>query len=306
MLTIGAVTIQSVIENPDPTHNTAAEFFPGYPAIADLPRPPWLSDEFLDSASGIVRTRLQTLVVRTPDRTIVIDTGIGSGKLRPGAPPASNLPDILGMALSAAGVTRDEVDVVVNTHLHLDHVGGNTLPDGGGFVPAFPRAQYVFAALEERFWSPDGAVTPVTAALNQGVYADSVAPLIAAGVAREIDETTRIDDVVTVEPVPGHTPGSLIVRIASDHDEAVLVGDAIHHPLQLIHPELSPLVDEDPVTAAVARRRLLDEIADRGSILIPAHFRGTGALRIERDGDGYRPRVWMPLLEPPATTSAPA
>ncbi|WP_035656041.1 MBL fold metallo-hydrolase, partial [Bradyrhizobium sp. STM 3809] len=224
---------------------------------------------------------VQSYVVKTPHHTILIDSCIGNDK--PRARPVWNMKtdDSYMRALAAAGISVDDIDVVMCTHLHTDHVGWNTRLDNGRWVPTFPNARYVFAQAEYDYWVAQNDKAEVPA------FADSVLPVVEAQRADIVSDGFVIGDHVRLLPTPGHTPGHVAVAIGKARDEAVFAGDLIHSPLQLAYPELSPKFDVDPKQAAVTRRGFLDRYCDTPTLCCTAHFPSPSAGRITRNGNGF-------------------
>jgi glyoxylase-like metal-dependent hydrolase (beta-lactamase superfamily II) len=250
----------------------------------------WLAPDFVDAGTGEWRTTIQTWVLRSAGHTVLIDTGLGQGTA-------------LLDGLAAAGVRPQDVDLVVNTHLHSDHVGGNTQPDGDGWVPAFPNARYLIHEADFHYWNPvNGHVprspfhpVPDVAAM----FERSVLPVHRSGQAVLWGgDSYRIDDDLVLEPAPGHTPGSAVVRLESGTDRALFVGDMIHSPLQLIEPDHEICVSEDQAEAVRSRRRVLDRAAATNSLVVPAHFGGAGAAEVVRSGDTFAIKGWAPDPRP--------
>ena len=230
---------------------------------------------------GMFRAALQTWLLRSEGRTILVDTGIGDLQLPQETRPRDALPALLAIV----GVQPEDVDVVVNTHLHYDHVGWNTRRDGDGMVPTFPHATYLIPAADE-------AARRSSTSDDRLSYADTVAPIIEAGQARLWDGKHRIDGNLTLESAPGHTPGSSVLHLVSGTDRAVFVGDLLHSPVQIVHPEHNSCFDEDPDAARRARTEMLARAADERALVIPAHFGGAGAAEVRRDGDRFRVCGW--------------
>jgi glyoxylase-like metal-dependent hydrolase (beta-lactamase superfamily II) len=242
-------------------------------------QPPYCEDGFLVIDMG-------GFVVRTPERTVLIDAGVGNGKDRPN-PVFRDRRDGWFAALRRAGVRPDEVDTVVFTHLHVDHVGFATRLDGSDWVPAFPNARYLTTAAELAHWTGDSAASELA---RLGDYvADSVLPLHAAGVLDVAEPDRRICDEVRLRPAAGHTPGNVCVEVASGGRRAVFAGDMVHHALQLAHPAKSTDYCVDRDRASEARQELLRDVADRDVLLFPAHFPNSAPGRVVTDrAGGYR------------------
>lgn len=261
----------------------------------------WLAPDHWHPDTDAYHAAVQTWVVRSEGRTILIDTGIGNDRDRPQIPLFDHLAtDFLG-TLAAAGVRAEDVDVVINTHIHYDHVGWNTELRDGAWVPAFPNATYLIPRVDQAYFDPRNAHRrPAPRSDHERrrreggliVYADSIAPVLDRAVLWE--DAYRIDGNLTLEAAPGHTPGSAIVRLASRTDRAVFAGDLLHSPVQILRPEYSSCFCEDPAQAAVTRRAVLERAADTGELVLPAHFAGSGAAEIRRDGGRLTIGRWAP------------
>lgn len=212
-------------------------------------------------------------VVRSEGKTLLVDTGIGPRR-RPGFPRGN-----LESTLAEAGLAPDDIDVVVHTHLHIDHVGWNTVEDDRGRArPFFTSARFLVQQSEWDFWmQPEYLEQPEHAHL-----AECVAPLQTMALVDFADGEVAIDRNLTFVATPGHTPGHVAIGIHSGGERAVIVGDASHHPVQLIHPDWSPSFDIDPATAAKTRDRLFDAAAESGSMWIAGHWEYPGIGSIVR------------------------
>lgn len=278
---LGDVEIIRVMEWQGP-FAPARAIVPGLAPAAWQAERDWLAPDHWDPAADQYVAALQTWIVRSEGRTVLVDTGVGDDRERPDTPQFHRLRSDLPARLAAAGVRPEDVDVVVNTHLHVDHVGWNTEERDGEWVPLFPRATYYVPAA-------DRAHAERTQPL---MFADSVAPVLRAGQAVLWEDTVRIDAQLTLEAAPGHTPGSSVLRLDSGGERAVFVGDILHSPVQFRAPECSSCFCEDPAAAAVTRRRILERAADTKQLVIPAHFGGAGAAEVHRDGERFAVTRW--------------
>jgi glyoxylase-like metal-dependent hydrolase (beta-lactamase superfamily II) len=278
-LEVGRLRIGAVVETAGPTRPTW--LFPSAtPEGLDVHRA-WLAPHFLD-AEGRLLQSVHTFVVKTPDLTVLVDTCIGNDKDRGGRRPFHMLRTGFLDTLRAAGVAPEAVDVVICTHLHVDHVGWNTRLDDGRWVPTFPRARYLFARREWEHWTSeedDG---------TRRIMADSVAPVLDAGLAELVPMDHHVTDEIRLEPTPGHTPGHVSVRLASRGADAVITGDLMHHPVQIAEPTWQTTFDTDPDEARETRRAFCARYADRPVTVLGTHFHHPTAGRIVGHRDAWR------------------
>lgn len=240
----------------------------------------------------VIKLVMRTWLVRSEGKTILIDTGVGNGKDRPHLPMHANLQTDFLANLGDASVRPAEVDYVLLTHLHGDHVGWNTYFDGSQWVPTFPNARYVASRADYDFFGPANAGASRSASLMLNVFDDSVAPVEQAGLLTLWEDQFEVDGNLKITPSPGHTPGSSVITLTSGADQAAFVGDLLHSPLQLAQPDCCPVLDEDETRAKAARRTILGWAADNNALLLPAHIAKSGAMAIERHGDRFAIRDW--------------
>jgi len=222
---------------------------------------------------GLYPMSITCYLVRSGGKNILIDTGIGP---RPRANfPQGRLPE----ALKDAGVDPAEIDIVVATHLHIDHVGWNTFEDEQGKTQVFfPKARFVVQQTEWDHWmQPQFLEAPQQAHLRECVL-----PLQETGQVELVTGEQPLDEHITFIPAPGHTPGHVAIGLYSQGERAVVVGDASHHPVQLDHPDWSPNADSDPVLAGKTRDRLFDDAAADGRTWLAGHWEYPGMGRIVR------------------------
>ena len=239
----------------------------------------WLIPHFATD-EGRLKMSIHSLVVETPTRRIVVDTGLGNDKQGRNVPTWNNRTTPFLETMTAAGFAPDSIDAVLCTHLHVDHVGWNTSLVGGKWVPTFANARYVFGRTEYEHWR-DHSLEPDKVA----VFNDSVKPVVDAGRADLVPSDARLSDEITLIPTPGHSPGHMSIHIRSDGEEALLTGDVAHHPCQMAHLDWSSTADSDPVQSAVTRRELFGRFADTPTLVIGGHF---NAGHIGRDGDAFK------------------
>jgi glyoxylase-like metal-dependent hydrolase (beta-lactamase superfamily II) len=275
---IGGVKITRIVESEAPWKGTW--LLPDATPENVTKESDWLLPHFSDQ-TGRLRMSIHALVIESQGKRIVVDTCIGNDKVRSN-PAWSNLQLPFLKDLAEAGYTRESIDRVVCTHLHVDHVGWNTMLKDGKWVPTFPNARYVIGGTEWDYWSRfDGKDM-------RDPVEDSVRPVIDAGVAELVESTQRITDEVWLEPTPGHTPGHHSVRISSNGQDAVITGDLIHHPIQCRFPKWDDSFDSDLAQAKKTRRAFCDKYADSGVLVFGTHFATPSAGRIVRAGDSFR------------------
>lgn len=277
---LGEITIHSIVED-EGAYRPMLDLFPDLrPEQLEEARP-WLGAA-LDAEDGAV-FRFQCYVVQLPGMNVLVDSCIGNDKERPARASWHRKTDSRFLdGLAAIGLTVADIDVVMCTHLHADHVGWNTRLENGRWVPTFPRARYLFSAKELAHWQAQNAKAPVAALV------DSVLPVVAAGRAELIGSDFELTEALRLLPTPGHTPDHFAVRLGHGRDRAVLTGDLIHSPIQLAHPELSPSFDVDPVLAAQTRRAFLERYAETDTLCCTVHFPGCSCGHIRRAGTGFR------------------
>jgi glyoxylase-like metal-dependent hydrolase (beta-lactamase superfamily II) len=289
---IGAVSVTRVLEW-EGLFAPVAELFPDSgPEFWSGPGAA-LAPEHWDPETGLMRACLQTFVLRSEGRTILVDTGGGNGKERPHLQVFDHLETEFLADLAAAGVRPEDVDLVVNTHAHVDHVGWNTVSRDGEWVPTFPNARYLVSAPDFEFWDPRNGHQQRAGLINLNMFDDSVLPVHRAGQADVWDGTEhRVDGNLTLELAPGHTPGLSVLRLESEGERAVFVGDLLHSPAQMLRPDWNSCFCEDPAAARASRRRVLGRAAAENALVVPAHLGGAHAAEVVEDGDGFRIKGW--------------
>jgi glyoxylase-like metal-dependent hydrolase (beta-lactamase superfamily II) len=270
-ITLGDVEITRVVER----HGSFGPLRTVVPGVPD-PAPSWLAPDHHDPSTGGMIAAAQTWVLRSGGRTILVDTGVGNDRVRTNPVFAGWHTDFLSR-LSAV-VDPSAVDVVVNTHVHADHVGWNTHDVDGHWAPTFPNATYLIPRADHEHFK------------GTEVHDDSVAPV--HGLTTLWENTFRIDENLELEAAPGHTPGSSVVRLRSGTDRAVFVGDLLHSPYQITDPLCNSTFCLDPQQAQATRLRILGQAADSRELVVPAHFGGHGAVEIRHDAPGFAIATW--------------
>lgn len=233
-------------------------------------------------SSGRMIMPVQGFLLKTPSAVILVDACVGNHKTSPGFPDWKDKVDGRFMAsLTMAGITPDEVDYVLCTHLHVDHIGWNTKLDDGRWVPTFPNAKYLLPEADN------------TAFEDGPSYQESVLPVIAAGQAEMVGPDHKLGDEVSLISTPGHTPGHVSVLLTSGGKEALITGDALHSTAQCWHPEWHFKFDSDPEQAENSRRKLLETASEHGHCVLGSHFTlpSIGRIKAHRDAFSWEDSV---------------
>jgi len=278
-VSIGEISISRVVESEGPTNPRF--LIPDATPEALARHVDWLAPHFYDPAVERFKMSIHSFVVRTPHHTILVDTCLGNDKRRSFGPwNMRNGPYLAD--LKAAGVSPEEVDLVLCTHLHVDHVGWNTRLENGRWVPTFPNARYIMARTEFEHWrqSREGDAPEI--------MADSVVPIVEAGRADLVSCDHAITDHIWFEPTPGHTPGHVSVHFRHNGQEAVITGDLAHHPVQFYENTWTSRPTLDPAQDSATRRRFCETYAERDVLILGTHFAFPTAGRIEPLRDAFK------------------
>lgn len=292
LLRFGDITVERCVESEGPS------FHPGFifPALDEeafaRECADWLDGRLVDAASGRLLMSLHAYVIRTAHHTVLVDTCVGNHKHRPQTPPWHLRDGPFLADLAAMGVAPEEVDFVLCTHLHVDHVGWNTRLEGGRWVPTFPNARYLFDRVEYAHWECAEELPEGSGNTRRDAFEDSVLPVVASGQALLVDGDHAIDDNLVLEPSPGHTPGHVFLNLETPQGSAVFTGDCLHHPVQIAIPDLNSRFCVDPVQAAATRRGVVERVADTATLMLGAHFPTPVAGRVVSNGDRWKLR-WI-------------
>lgn len=280
---IGNFDIARVVELEFPAF-AAREFFPAI--TEDILAEGKRTLGNLITADDRLLMSFHAFVLRTGNATILVDTCCGNDKSRPARADFDRLQTDFLPDLARAGVKPEEVDYVMCTHLHWDHVGWNTRLVDGRWVPTFPNARYIIARREFDYW--DGLYAQKGDSPHLMSFEDSVLPVKRAEQVVLVDDTFELARGIRLEPCPGHTPGLVVVHVESNGQRGIFSGDAIHHQLQLAHPHLCCRADSDMAMSHQTRRALLERHADKDTVFLPAHYPMPTAGRIVRSGSAFR------------------
>ena len=273
---IGKVTVTKIVELETVGHT---RFILPAATHDEIQKMPWLIPR-LATEEGRLKMSIHALVVETPSRRILVDTGLGNDKQGRSVPNWNNRQTPFLEMMAAAGFPPESIDTVLCTHLHVDHVGWNTRLVGGRWVPTFEKARYLFGETEYVYWRDNDLGEE-----RATIFRDSVAPVVDAGRADLVASNARICDEITLIPTPGHSPGHMSVRIQSAGEEGLLAGDVAHHPCQMAHLDWCSTADSDPVQSIKARNELFARLADSLVLVIGGHY---DAGHIKRDGDAFK------------------
>ena len=241
---------------------------------------PWLIPHFADETGKLIMS-IHALVIETPSNKMIVDTCIGNDKQR-NIPTWTNLQLPFLEDLKQAGYDRLEIDTVMCTHLHVDHVGWNTMLVDGEWLPTFPNARYLIGKQEYEYWD---SADP--GELNGGVMDDSVRPVFDAGLVDLVDMVHQVCEEICFEATTGHTPGHVSIHIRSEGEEALITGDCIHHPCQIEKIDWASSADFDQAASTATRHQLMSKYADEDILIIGTHFATPTAGYLKSNGESY-------------------
>lgn len=294
---VGEATITAVVEQDLTMDGLISKAKPE--TLAEIA---WLHPHFVDE-EGRLLGLVQCFVIELDGNLVVVDTCVGDDKDLPSDPNWNRQHFGLLAKLRAAGFDPESVDIVLCTHLHLDHVGINTTLVDGEWVPTFPKARYLFARTEYKYWKAEAEMEPVDPetldkpferyragfqATQRLVHEQSVEPVMAAGLAELVDPPCEPVPGIHLVPTHGHTPGHVSVEIISGGDRAVITGDAFHHPCQIARADWATVADFDREASSATRMRMLEDLEASGALMLGTHFARPTAGRIVRDGESWR------------------
>jgi glyoxylase-like metal-dependent hydrolase (beta-lactamase superfamily II) len=291
---VGDCTVTRIEEQLGPASFPPARYFDRFDEALLARHRHWLEPNHYLPGSDQLVTSVHAWLIRTPHHTILVDACSGNHKERPWWPRFHQMDTPFLARLAAAGVQPDEVDFVMCTHLHADHIGWNTRLVAGRWVPTFPNARYLFSRSEVEHWDPSRLAAGTDDPPRRIAFVDSVLPVLEAGLALQVEGTHEIDDRLHIEPAPGHTPGHMALQLRQAGAGGVFCGDAIHHPLQVCAPDWNSSFCEDPAQARATRWRLLSGCAEHGHWLFPTHFGAPHVAAVRADGDAFVPEFVEP------------
>lgn len=289
---IGEATVTRIEEQLGPGSFPPHEYFAGFEPAVLARELHWLAPHHYLPGTQALVTSVHSWLIRTRRHTILLDCCSGNHKDRPWWPRFHQLDTPFLQRLAEAGARPEDIDIVLCTHLHADHIGWNTRLVDGRWVPTFPNARYLIGRTEGELWNPDlhpGSDDPH----RRIAWADSVRPVVEAGQVQWVDGTHAIDDELLVEPSPGHTAGHVLLKLLSGQG-GVFCGDVIHHPLQVVAPHWNSRFCALPDEARATRRRVLQHCCEHGAWLLPTHFGFPHVAAVQAEGDAFRPTFIQP------------
>ena len=288
VLKIGQAVITRVEETYGPTYGPR-HLFPDWTDAHLTEHGPWLAPDHYDPVSGLLKLSVHSWLLQLGRHKILIDACCGNNKVKPGRPfwHMLNLPYL--ERLAAAGARPEEIDFVMCTHLHHDHVGWNTQLKDGRWVPTFPNARYVISKPDFDYYRRLDA-DPEQEPAEFGTFRECVLPIVEAGRADLVSGPHRLNDQLEIVPAPGHSAGHVVFKLTSGGARGVFIGDVLHHLLQVYYPQWNFPKNADAEQARASRRMVLEDCAGSGALMLPAHVGAPFACHIEATVKGFRPR----------------
>jgi glyoxylase-like metal-dependent hydrolase (beta-lactamase superfamily II) len=285
--TVGQATITRIEETYLPSY-PLTQIFPECTKAHLKEHGHWLAPHHYEAETGRIRMAVHSWLLQIAGKKILVDSCCGNNKVKPGRPFWNMLNEPYLERLAAAGARPDEIDVVMCTHLHHDHVGWNTQRKDGKWVPTFPNARYVFSKPDVDYFSKIDA-DPKEGPAELGTFRECVIPILEHGRADLVDGGPyRLNDFIEIDSAPGHSPGHVFFKLESRGERGVFIGDVWHHLLQVYYPDWNFPKNSDPAQARVSRRKVLDWCASTGALVMPGHVGLPFAGRIEKAADGYK------------------
>ena len=229
---------------------------------------------------------LNCMALRSQGKSVLVETGLGDkfNRASEGSPLAEgNLID----DLAANFGPPEDIDIVINTHLHADHCGWNTRVVDGRLQPTFARAEYIAQRAE---WE---AATHPNERTRATYFADNLTPVADSGRLRLVDGETRVTDEITIIPTPGHSAGHASIAIVSGGEMAIYIGDMVQHSAQLERTAWVSAFDILPLMSMETKKRLVENAIRDGTLLICVHLPFPGVGRMTRTPEGHR--KWQPV-----------
>jgi len=265
------------------------ELFPEFTDDIHRRHAHWLAPDHYDAALAKIKLSVHSWLLQIDGQKILIDACCGNNRLRATRPWWSMLNTPYIERLAAAGARPDEIDMVMCTHLHHDHVGWNTQMTDGRWIPTFPNARYVFSKPDVDYFQK-ADLDAKTAPVEFGTFRECVLPVIEAGRADLVSgQQHRLNDHIEIAPAPGHSPGHVIFKLESGGQHGAFIGDVFHHLLQVYYPHWNFPKNSDADQARSSRRAVLEHCAAKSARVFPGHVGAPFSGYIEADTTGFRP-----------------
>jgi glyoxylase-like metal-dependent hydrolase (beta-lactamase superfamily II) len=285
---VGKATITRIEETYLPVY-PIADIFPEF-SEADLKEHGhWLAPDHYEIASKKIKLSVHSWLLQVDGRKILIDCCCGNDKPRPARLHWNMLQEPYLDRLAAAGARPDEIDMVMCTHLHHDHLGWNTQLRDGKWVPTFPNARYVFSKVDFDYFAKVDA-DPATAPAEFGTFRECVIPVVEAGRADFVTGPHKLNEFIDILPAGGHSPGHFVFKMKFGSSTAMITGDVFHHLLQVYYPDWNFPKNSDVNEARVSRRRVFEDCAATGAMVFPGHVGAPFAGFIDKTATGFKPR----------------
>jgi glyoxylase-like metal-dependent hydrolase (beta-lactamase superfamily II) len=284
---IADATITRIAEQLGPAGRPSDQYIAGFDREILAPHMDWLLPHHYSPEQDRLITSIHSWLIRTRHHTILLDCCGGNHKNRPGFPRFHQQKYPYLERLRDAGVAPEDIDIVLCTHLHSDHVGWNTMLKDGHWVPTFPRAKYIFSRLEHDLGDPRSNPAAEADLQRSFSYRDSVLPIIESGQAVIVDGAHALDDSLTIVSAPGHTRGHIAMWLSNTTERALFAGDVLHHPLQIYAPHWNSAFCELPDVARATRLLLLEQCVEHRAKLFPAHFGFPHVAQVLQVGEGF-------------------
>jgi len=285
--TIGAVSVTRVEEQIGFASFPPEQYLAGFERELLQRHLPWLVPHHYSPEHDRLVTSVHSWLIRTDRHTILLDSCGGNHKERPGLARFHQRDTPYLARLREAGAAPEDIDIVLCTHLHADHVGWNTMLRDGRWIPTFPNAKYLFSRSEDEYGDPRRNPAADADPQRGCAYRDSVLPVIEAGQVEFIDDGSKIIDGLFFQDAVGHTAGHGLLKLESGNDAAVFPGDSLHQPMQVFRPDWNSRFCEQAGPARATRRSILDYCSDRHALLLPAHFGAPHGGYVTRHAAGY-------------------
>jgi glyoxylase-like metal-dependent hydrolase (beta-lactamase superfamily II) len=288
VFSVGKATISRIEETYQPVYDPK-QLFPEFTDEIYAEHEHWLAPNHYDRETGKVKLSVHSWLLQVDGQKILIDACCGNNKSRPTRPFWNMLNTPYLERLASAGARPDEIDMVMCTHLHHDHLGWNTQFRDGKWVPTFPNARYIFSKADfDYFQQLD--IDPKTAPAEFGTFRECVLPVVDAGRAELVVGPHRINDLFDIVPAPGHSPGHFMFKLESGGASAAFTGDVFHHLLQVYYPQWNFPKNSNAEQARVSRRMVLEHCASTGALVLPGHVGAPFAGHIEKTAHGFKPQ----------------